>query len=182
MEDSAILDLFFARNENAIKETENKYGQKLIGIARSITCSGSDAEECVNDAYLAAWNQIPPTRPEHFFAFLSRIVRNVSYNRFHKNTAKKRNANVVSLDEELSEIIPDPKSIVSDSELGSAIDRFLRKQEKDARNLFVRRYFYGDSVSALSILTGMTENAVAMRLMRMRKRLKKFLEKEGYRI
>jgi len=183
MEDSLILDMFFERNENAIKETEKKYGSRLLGISQNITGNKSDAEECVNDTYLAAWNQIPPTRPDNYFAFLCRIVRNISYNLFHKNTAQKRSANIISLDDELSEIIPDTRSFDSnESELGAAIDRFLRRQEKSIQLLFIRRYFYGDSISALSELSGLVESAISMRLMRIRKKLKVYLEKEGFNV
>lgn len=183
MEDNAIIELFFARNENAIKETDAKYGRQLGAIAFSITDSKPDSEECVNDTYLAAWNRIPPTRPENFFAYLCRIVRNISYNSFHRNTARKRNGNTVSLDDELSEIIPDTRPSFSDEAgLGEAIDSFLRKQDKDAQYLFVRRYFFADSLSSLSELTGMSENGIAMRLMRTRKKLKAYLEKEGFTI
>lgn len=183
MEDSAILDLFFARDENAIKETGNKYGKQLTGISRSITNSESDAEECVSDTYLAAWNRIPPTRPNNYFAWLCRVVRNISYNVFHKNTAQKRNANTVSLDDELSELLPDARpSYADENRLGEVIDRFLRNQNRDARYLFIRRYFYADSLSSLSALTGMSQNGIAMRLMRIRKKLKTYLEKEGFTI
>ena len=183
MEDNMILDLFFERNERAIKETDIKYGRQLGGISYNITDSKPDSEECVNDTYLAAWNQIPPTRPNNYFAYLCRIVRNISYNLFHKNTAQKRNGNTVSLDDELSEIIPDTRPSFSDETgLGEAIDRFLRKQDKDAQYLFVRRYFYADSLSSLSELTGISESGIAMRLMRIRKKLKAYLEKEGFTI
>ena len=183
MEDSEILDLFFERSEKAIKETEQKYGSRLLGISQNITGNKSDAEECVNDTYLAAWNQIPPTRPDNYLAFLCRICRNISYNLFHKNTAQKRNANIISIDDELSEIIPEQCSADSDeTELGNAIDRFLRNLDKSMQFLFVRRYFYGDSISALSKLTGIAEPAVAMRLMRIRKKLKVYLEKEGFTV
>ncbi|MDY5940791.1 MAG: sigma-70 family RNA polymerase sigma factor [Eubacteriales bacterium] len=181
MEDSLILDLFFERDENAIRETDSKYGKQLTGISQSITDSKPDAEECVNDTYLAAWNQIPPTRPGNCFAWLCRVVRNISYNVFHKNTAQKRNANTVSLEEELCELISDTgPSCPDENRLGETIDRFLRKQNRDARYLFIRRYFYADSLSALSKLTGISENGVAMRLMRIRKKLKVYLEKEGF--
>lgn len=183
MEDSLILDLFFERNENAIKETDCKYGKKLMSISQNITENRLDAEECVNDTYVAVWNQIPPTRPDNYGAFLCRIVRNISYNLFHKNNAKKRSACIISLDDELSEIIPDTKHVESDEmELGAAIDNFLRSQDKSTRLLFVRRYFYGDSISALSKLSGLAESAISMRLMRSRKKLRVYLEKEGFTI
>lgn len=138
-----ILDLFFERNEDAIKETDARYGKQLEGISYSITGSKPDSEECVNDTYLAAWNQIPPMRPDNYFAYLCRIVRNLSYNLFHKNTARKRNGNTVSLDDELSEIIPDSdRSAPDETGLGEAISRFLQKQDRDTRYFFVRRYFF----------------------------------------
>lgn len=183
MEDCAILDLFFERDERAIGETDDKYGTRLTGISRNITGSESDAEECVNDTYLAAWNRIPPTRPNNYFAWLCRVVRNLSYNVFHKNKAQKRNANTISLDRELSELISDTRpSCFDEDRLGETIDKFLREQNRDARYLFVRRYFYADSLSALAELTGMSEKGIAMRLMRIRKKLKEYLEKEGFTI
>ena len=183
MQDSEILDLFFARDETAITETDNKYGNRLCGISRNITVNEQDAEECVNDTYVAAWNQIPPMRPDNYFAWLCRVVRNISYTLFHKNTAQKRTANVVSLDEELSELIPDTSEVPrNENRLGEAIDRFLREQNKDTQYLFIRRYFYADSLSVLSSLTGMSESGIAMRLMRVRKKLKAYLEKEGFTV
>ncbi len=181
MEDKAIIKLFFARDENAIRETSRKYGKSLTALSRSIVGNEPDAEECVNDTYLAAWNAIPPTRPENYYAFLCRITRNLSYNRFHKNTAEKRNAELLSLDSELQELIPD-SSLFDSAELASAIDAFLRALDKDSRIIFVRRYFYSDSLSALSRLTGIGEGALAMRLSRIRKRLRAHLEKEGFTI
>ena len=183
MRDSEILDLFFERDETAIRETGNKYGRRLTALSQNITGNLPDAEECVNDTYLAAWNRIPPVRPDNYFAWLCRVVRNLSYNRFHKNTAQKRNANTVSLDAELQELIPDPHpSYPDEAMLGEASDRFLRKQSKDAQYLFIRRYFYADPLSSLSSLTGMSESSIAMRLMRIRKRMKEYLEKEGFTI
>jgi len=183
MEDSAILDLFFGRDEAAIRETDKKYGKKLCGISYSITESRPDSEECVNDTYLAAWNAIPPTRPVNYFAYLCRIVRNISYNLFHKNTAQKRSANTLSLDGEPEEIIPDRESaLLNENGLGGAIDNFLRGESRDTQYLFVRRYFYADSLAYLATLTGMSKNGIAMRLMRTRKKLREHLEKEGFTV
>ena len=180
MEDSAILELYFRREEAAIRETERKYGARLLCVSKSITGSDPDAEECVNDTYLAAWNTIPPARPERFDAYLCRIVRNLSYNRFHANTAQKRNGNTVALDEELSELIPDPSAVVpEEADLGHAMDQFLRTLDTENRYLFLRRYFYADSLDALSAMTGITAASLAVRLMRIRKKLKVYLEKEG---
>lgn len=180
MDDGMILDAFFARDETAIRETDAKYGERLRGISKSITGSLSDAEECVSDAYLAAWNRIPPTRPDNYYAYLCRIVRNISCNLFHKNTAMKRSANILSLDAELSEIIPDLAASFDEGEVTDAINGFLLSADKDTRHLFVRRYFYADSLSDLSRLTKISENGIASRLSRIRKKLKDYLEKEGF--
>ncbi len=183
MEDSMILDLFFIRDETAIRETDLKYGKKLTSISMGILENIPDVEECINDTYLAVWNEIPPTRPDNYYAFLCRIVRNISHNRFHKNTAAKRNAPVISLEAELSEILPDGEGSPADEiALAQAIDSFLRQLDKKSRLLFIRRYFYADSLAMLSALTHIGEGALGMRLMRIRKKLREHLEKEGYRI
>lgn len=187
MEDELILDLFFSRDERAISETDSKYGGRLCSMSANITGSRLDAEECVNDTYTAAWNSIPPQRPENYYAYLCRIVRNLSYNRFHRSTAKKRRAVTVSLEGELEEILPDPSGgfVSSDGDaeaLGRAIDSFLRKTDKELRIIFIRRYFYADSLESLSTLTGISRNALSLRLMRMRRRLRDYLKKEGFNV
>lgn len=181
MEDGAILDLFFLRSEEALKETDLKYGKKLNGVSYRITRDWSEAEECVNDTYLAAWNCIPPKRPTYFSAFLCKIVRNISFDLVDKKTAQKRNAVVVSLDEELSEILPDPKiESAEENALARAIGKFLKKTDKTSRILFIRRYFYADSMTELSYLAEMSVNAVTVKLSRIRKKLRAFLRREGF--
>ena len=106
MEDSGILDLYFRRDERAIRETDAKYGRPLVSVSHGITGSTEDAEECLNDTYLATWRQIPPDRPEHFYFYLARMIRNLSYHRVRARTAEKRSANIVSLDRELFEMLP----------------------------------------------------------------------------
>ncbi len=182
MEDTIIIDLFFARNETAIKETDKKYGNTLNGLSFGIIGNSEDAEECVSDTYLAVWNQIPPTRPDNYYAYLCRITRNLSYNRFHQNTAKKRNAELVSLEKELCEIIASSDPTPDEIGVGKLIDAFLRTLSKDARYLLIRRYFYGDPLASLSKLTHMSEGSLAMKLLRIRKKLKTYLEKEGFSI
>ena len=181
MEDTQIIELFFARDERAIRETDMKYGKPLTGMSTNITGSLADAEECVNDTYLAAWNQIPPDRPDYYDAYVARILRNLSFHCVRRAAAKKRSASVVSFDEELSEMIPDTTgNAVEERELGEAIDRFLGSVETGDRYLFLRRYFWGDTPEELSALTGMSKNAISLRLMRIRRRLKTFLTEEGY--
>lgn len=181
MEDAAIIGLFFDRDQDAIRETDLKYGKKLTQLSVNITGSHPDSEECVNDTYLAAWKQIPPTRPENLSAYLCRIVRNLSYKVFRNSKAQKRSAEIVSLTDELCEVIPDSSASQPDcEELGHMIDAFLGTLDEDTQLLFVRRYFYADPLSALSALTGIGENSIATRLFRTRKKLKAYLEKEGY--
>lgn len=183
MEDSGILDLYFQRDECAIRETDTKYGRPLTKVSHGITGSAEDAEECRNDTYLAAWRQIPPDRPDCFYYYLVRIIRNLSYHVVRARTAEKRSAAVVSLDGELAEMIPaqeaDP---MAERELTGLIERFLAAQAPQMRYLFLRRYFWGDPIPALSRLTGMSENAVTVRLSRLRKKLKKYLAEEGYTV
>lgn len=181
MEDSVILDLYFAREERAIRETDNKYGRELRGLSYRITGDCSDTEECVNDTYLAAWNRIPPERPNYFCAYLCKIVRNISLNSADKKKAQKRSAVLVSLDEELLEILPDNSSPqIEELELARAIETFLKKTDKKSRVLFVRRYFYTDSPEDIAELSGMSVNAVTIKLSRLRKKMKAYLIKEGF--
>lgn len=183
MEDIAIINLFFSRNQDAIRETDRKYGKKLMRLSVNITGSHLDSEECVNDTYLAAWEQIPPTKPENFGAYLCRIVRNLSCKVFRRSKAQKRNADIVSLTDELCEVIPDPGVCqTGEEELGKAIDAFLESLDEDTQLLFIRRYFYSDSLAFIASLTGMSENSIATRLFRARNKLKKYLGKEGYSI
>lgn len=180
MEDAAILDLFFARDEAAIKETAAKYGMRLCRLSESITGDGKDAEECVNDTYLAAWNAIPPTRPVVYYAFLCRIVRNLSLNRFDRSRAEKRKAEVVSLTAEMEEVVAGAGEYENEhSEIAEILDRFLRELDGDTRLIFIRRYFYGDPIAALAAMTGLSENSLYARLFRARKKLSKRLFKEG---
>lgn len=178
MDDSAILDLFFARDESAIKMTGEKYGATLQSISRNITGSREDAEECVNDTYLAAWNNIPPTRPAKYDVYLYRIVRNISYDVLDKRMTQKRRGNVVSLTDEMEEMIPGQDIPFEDHVALRVIENFLQGLSTADRLLFVRRYFYGDSVASMSALSGIRENTIAVRLMRLRKKLREMLKKE----
>lgn len=183
MENEEILALFFARDEQAIRETEAKYGKTLRGLSQRITGNPQDAEECVNDAYLSAWKQIPPEKPMNYYAWLCRVVRNISLSVVEKNTAGKRSADVASLEEELLETVPDPGAEPPDAGmLGQAIDRFLQGESQDTQILFVRRYFYADSLRTLSRMSGKSEKALGMQLLRVRKKLKAYLNQEGFSV
>lgn len=181
MNDEQIIELYFSRDEDAIAVTTEKYGRLLYGIAKNITGSDGDAEECVSDTYLAAWDQIPPDRPEHFAAYLCAIVRNKALNRSDQNHAQKRSAVLTELTEEIAGILTDdPAQRIETERLGILIDQFLRSLEKDARMIFVRRYFYADPIPEIARMTGLRENAVSARLLRMKKKLKSHLRKENY--
>lgn len=180
MEDQTIIDLYWKRDEDAILHTQRKYGGSCLAIANNILGNPQDAEECVNDAYLKVWDSIPPERPQSLFAFLSRIVRNISLDRYRFNRAEKRNRGADVMFSELEECLSD-ESIVDNSEEGvvDALNRFLKTLNQENRLLFVRRYFYLDSNETLAKTFSMNENIIRQRLFRMREKLKEFLRKEG---
>lgn len=183
MDDRAIILLFEQRNEQAISESHRQYGLLCKSVARDITGSLEDAEECLNDAMLTAWNAIPPAKPQNFRAYLLKLVRNAAHDRYRAAHAEKRSAakNCGSIDE-LAEIIPDRSDIVSEverREILSAVTEFLRKLPQKQRDLFVRRYWYATDIASLSAMLQMSESHVTVTLFRLRKRLKKYLEKEG---
>lgn len=182
MEDIKIIDLFFERSENAIAETSKKYGGVCMQTSFNIVNDWSDAEECVNDSYLGVWNAIPPHKPNSFLAFVLKIVRNISINRQKHKLAQKRKGNYELCIEELEDMISSSHSIedeIEASELTKLIDMFLDTLSTENRKLFIRRYWYMDSYSDLSIITGMTEGAIRTKLFRLRNQLKNFLESKG---
>ncbi len=182
MEDSKIIKLFFDRSEEAITELSEKYGKVCKSVAENILNNHRDSEECVNDAFLAVWNTIPPQHPEHLLSYVCRIVRNLAVKKFHANTAQKRNSIYdVALDE-IKECFPSSVSVedeIEAIEVSRAIDRFLESMDKQNRILFVRRYFYSDSVEELAELFRTSKHNISVRLSRIRKNLKKYLIKEG---
>lgn len=182
MDDNRIIELYFARSEDAISETAKKYGRYCGSIARSILFSEQDVEECVNDAYLAAWNSIPPARPEMLAAYLGRLTRNISINRAAKERAGKRQTNASVLFDEVSEFTPDQraKEPIDSVEFTDLINRFLSGLKPKARVIFVQRYWHMDSVDQIAKSLDMSISAVKMTLMRTRSELAKFLTKEGY--
>lgn len=185
MEDNAIINLFFLRSECAIEELDKKYGALCMSLSMNILFDQEDAKECLNDAYMGVWNTIPPTRPTYLFSYVSRIVRNVSINRFKYNTTKKRNSNYEMCIEELEKNLSSNVRVEDEfesNELSKIIDDFLETQTKLNRILFVRRFWYFDDYGSMAKKTGMNESAIRTRLSRMRSELKSYLKKRGVNV
>ncbi len=186
MEDRNIVDLYWERSESAISETAVKYGSYCRTIAFNILHNTEDAEECVNDTYLKVWNTIPTLRPERLSAFLARITRNISLNRYERNNAKKRIPveTTVALDE-LTDCIPaaeNTEDTVEEKALTETLNRFLAELSIEKRMIFMRRYWYLCSIKEIAADFNMTESKIKMVLMRSRHSLKKVLEKEGIKL
>ena len=182
MEDERIIDLFFERSEQAIGELSEKYGRLCLRTAEHILGNTEDAEECVNDSYLALWNKIPPERPDVLPSYLLRIVRNLSIKKYHSNTAAKRNSHYDVALSELEDCFPAKTSVEEEAdahETARLIDSFLEKLDEPSRILFVRRYYHGDPIEELAQLFSTTRHNVSVRLSRIRKKLKTFLVREG---
>ena len=184
MEDSKILELFFARNEDAIRYTDQSYGTRLHALANNIVGNNQDAEESVNDTYLRAWNAIPPQKPKYFFAYLARICRNIAIDKLNWSNAGKRKAEVVSLTEEMEMCIPDKSRDreMEARELGMLLDRFLRTLTPGNQMVFLRRYWYVDTIAEIAARYDLSESAVQMRLSRTKEKLSAYLEKEGIQV
>ncbi len=184
MEDSKILELFFARNEDAIRHTDDTYGRRLFALADNIVRNDQDAEESVSDTYMRAWDTIPPQKPQHFFAYLAKICRNFALKKLDWKNAAKRKAEVVSLTQEMEACIPDSTRDreMEAKELGMLLDRFLRTLTPENQMVFLRRYWYVDTIAEIAVRYGISESAVQMRLNRTRARLCTYLEKEGIRV
>lgn len=185
MEDSKIIELFYQRSERAIIELSQKYGTVCTRIAKNILNNALDAEECVNDAYLGAWNTIPPQKPNPLKTYICRIVRNLSIKRYHSNTSMKRNSFYDAALDELENCIPSGKTVESElsaKELAQVIDDFLDTLDKENRVIFVRRYWYSDSISDIAERFCISNNNVSVRLSRTREKLKKYLRKEGVEV
>ena len=183
MEDEQIIDLYWARSENAISETANKYGSHCRAIAFNILRSDQDAEECLNDTYLRAWDAMPPERPRHLSAFLGRITRNLSLDRYKQNTAAKRGRGQTALAlDELSACIPGEESVGEALDLmalTASLERFLYAQPRLKRDVFIRRYWYLSPIKEIARDYGMSQSKTASMLHRTRIHLKAHLEEEG---
>ena len=183
MEDAQIIDLYFQRDESAITQTAAKYGIFCHKLARNILSIEEDAEECVNDTYLQAWNAIPPLRPDKLGAWLGRVVRNIAINMWNKNHRKKRYSGMELLLAELEECIPSSQTVeqkVEEKELTEAINVWLGSLSREDRILFLRRYWNGEAVKELARERGMTPGRLARRMYGLRQNLKFRLEQEGY--
>lgn len=185
MEDSTIIRLYFERSEAAITETDSKYGSFCRYIAFNILGTKEDAEECVNDTYLAAWNNIPPYVPNSLRTFLGRITRNMSVSRRRASRAKKRSSGADLLFDELDECIPSGDTVqraADTAELTAIIERWLDSLSSSDRALFVRRYWFCETVNTIAEACSRTPNNTAQKLSRLRKSLRARLEKEGVSI
>lgn len=183
LEDSKIIDLFFERSEQAVIELSDKYGKRCTAVAKNILNDIRDAEECVNDAYLAVWNTVPPEKPNPLLTYLCKIVRNLAVKRYRANTAKKRNSHYDIAFHELSETLKSKENIEDELEekrLSSAINGFLQSLDKENRIMFVQRYYFSESISDIALSFGISSHAVSVKLSRLRERLKKHLTKEGF--
>ncbi len=174
--DAEIKRLFFSRDERAVDEVDKKYGALLLKTATDILCP-EDAEECVNDAYMRLWNSIPPQDPKNLVAYALKAVRNVSLSRLEYNRAEKRGGGVLIC--ELDECANYSDRQATESELSEAIDRFLRGLSREKRVIFVLRYFNGEPLGEIAGRIGCGEGRIKSVLWRLRKELKKYLEREG---
>ncbi len=184
MEDDKIVELYWQRSADAISETADKYGAYCFAIAENILHSAEDSDECVNDAWLHAWNAMPPQRPRVLRLFLARITRNLAFDRFRARAAEKRGGGELDLVlDELGECLGggDAQSACEAEELRRSIGRFVRSLPEREGNVLVRRYFFAEPVAQIAKGYGLSENHVMVILSRTRKKLKAHLLKEGYR-
>lgn len=184
MDDDRILERFLLRDEAAIELMAQKYGKRLYSLAYGIVQDVQEAEECENDTYLQAWNSIPPHEPRtYLFAFLARITRHGALNRCRDRSRQKRSAFVCELSSEMEQCLPAPNDLqcqMDDLTLKEALNGFLATLPEEQRNLFLRRYWYMDSVAQIAARFSVSESKVKTTLFRCRKRLKTYLQKEGY--
>lgn len=182
MNDLELIELYFLRDEKAIQETKVKYGTFCHKLAFNILSVHEDAEECVNDTYLTAWYSIPPEEPRYFKGWLGRVVRNISLDLWRKNHRQKRYAGINQLFEELAECIPSPANVESEienKELTDLLNKWLAGLPQPDCALFIRRYWYGDSLKSIARSTLSTPADIANHMYRLRQNLKKTLEKQG---
>ena len=186
MDDHQIVDLFWARSESAISEASKKYGRYCHSIALNIVANAGDAEECVNDTLLQAWNSMPENRPALLSAYLGKITRNLALNRFRKRKAEKRGGGEMELIlHELEDCLPAQNSVEDALErayLAKLISHFLRTLSDEKMTVFVRRYWYADSIASISAHCGISESKIKSILFRCRNKLKAYLEREDFRI
>lgn len=186
MEDAGIIALYWDRDERAIPVTADKYGAYCAAIARNVLGNEQDAEECVNDTWLNAWNAMPPHRPNILSAFLGKIVRNLSFNRYRHNTAGKRGGGeTAAVLEELEECVSgreDVEQTLERQRLVCVLNEFLDALSPQKRSIFVCRYWYTDSIPAIARCHGMGTGAVSMTLHRLRGKLRDHLLERGFEL
>ncbi len=186
MEDYKIVQLYWARDPDAITQTAKKYGHYCMAIAKNILVNHADAEECVNDTYMSAWNSMPDHRPAVLSAYLGKITRNLSFNRYKLEHAIKRGGSEIpSVLEELSECISGTKNVENEleyKELVKAINTFLATLSSEKRSIFVCRYWYSDSIRSIAKQHNMKESTVSMTLKRLRIKLQKYLLERGFEL
>ncbi|WP_298020110.1 RNA polymerase sigma factor [uncultured Dysosmobacter sp.] len=186
MDDESIIQLYWDRNDQAIRITSEKYGHYCKSIARNILDNDEDAEECVNDTYLNAWNSMPMHWPKQLSTFLGKITRNLSFNKYKHNRAEKRGSGEITLVlDELADCVSDTENIeqiIDRRELAKAINSFVRGLSTGKRNLFIRRYWYADPVLKIAADYGMLQGSVSKTLERTRKQLKAYLTERGFEL
>lgn len=185
MDDETIISLYWARDENAIAETSSKYGRLCNYIAGNILAYREDREECINDTYLAVWNTIPDKHPNNFSVYIGRITRNLALKKYEYISAAKRTPTAVTSLEELSDCVSGTNSIESEiakKHIENTLNKFLWRLDEKKRNIFIRRYWYLDSIETICGYTGFSQSKVKSMLYQMRCKLRKYLESEGIEI
>lgn len=182
MDDEKIIELLFNRDQTALNSIKCEYGKLCLQIANNILKNKEDAEECVNDTFLAVWNKIPPTRPNNLKAFICKITRNLSLKKLEYTYAKKRHVDVILSLNEIEETVPDSsfKLEIEDDEVGSLISIFLRKEKALERNVFLRKYWFFDSIEEIANKYNISQSRVKSMLFRTRNRLRNYLRNEGF--
>ncbi len=186
MDDIKIVEMYLKREEEAIKFTSDKYGARLKKLAYTIVNDIQTAQECENDTYLQAWKLIPPNEPrDYFYPFLARIIRHISLNCCREKSALKRSAYICELSDEMQECLPAAQNVeetINKMLLGEAINGFISTLNEEKRNIFLRRYWFMDSIEEISNRYEISKSKVKTILYRIRKQFRRFLEKEDYMI
>ena len=184
MNDSQIVNMYWERNEKAVEETQKKYGSFCYSVAYSILCNEEDAKESVNDTYLDAWNSIPPHKPSVLSAFLGKITRRISIDKWrNKNAARRGGGQITDTLDELAECIPDSNGIekqLEEKALNETINSFIKSLPKKEQKIFICRYWYLDSIKSISEQFGFSQSKVTSMLFRIREKLRKILMEEGF--
>lgn len=180
MDDKQIIELYFQRDESAIAETKEKYGGYCYSIAYNVLGAREDTQECVWDVYLKLWNLIPPTVPRQLKSFLGRVTHNLALDRYRQRKGRSHSAFTEIMDEFQISALEEPGDALERKELASAISRFIRTQPPVKQQMFILRYWYYEPIKSISVATGLKENRIKTDLYRIRKKLKDYLEREGY--